>query len=170
MNLVDHLLHLQSVLRYEEQTGRFYWREKGRGRRIDLPAGGVTGRYWTIRVKLDGRKVLLYAHRLAWLFVHGELPGHIDHRNGDGLDNRIANLRCVTQSDNLKNQRRRTATRNTPCMGVYWSERHQRWYAYINKDGKRQNLLSSRDLFTAVAARKSAERAFGYDPSHGEAA
>ena len=39
-------------------------------------------------------RVVYYAHRLAWVWVHGRHPcGEIDHSNRNRADNRIANLR-----------------------------------------------------------------------------
>lgn len=59
--------------------------------------------YKYIRIWCDGR--LLYAHRMAWAYIHDEWPNYIDHINGDRLDNRIANLRPCTQAQNLVNRR-----------------------------------------------------------------
>lgn len=37
------------------------------------------------------------AHRMAWLYVYGELPNYlIKHINGDKTDNRIENLKMIT--------------------------------------------------------------------------
>lgn len=63
-------------------------------------AGCKSHRYLAIHI--DGKIYL--AHRLAWLYMHGEWPKHdIDHLNGDGRDNRIANLRDVPRKVNLWN-------------------------------------------------------------------
>jgi len=51
-----------------------------------------------------GRRVLP-AHRIAWLLYFGEIDDTlvIDHINGNRSDNRIENLRLVTQGDNIYN-------------------------------------------------------------------
>lgn len=44
------------------------------------------------------------AHRLAWMFVHGDYPKlDIDHINGIRDDNRLCNLREVSRSENMQN-------------------------------------------------------------------
>ena len=56
-----------------------------------------------IVIGFAGRRIL--AHRLAWFYVHGKWPDdHIDHINGIRSDNRIANLRDVTNKINSENR------------------------------------------------------------------
>lgn len=53
-------------------------------------------------VSVGGKRYL--AHRLAWFYVHGEWPdGHIDHKDGDRLNNAISNLRIATPAQNAHN-------------------------------------------------------------------
>lgn len=52
---------------------------------------------------------------------------HIDHINGDGLDNRRCNLRVVTRSENLRNRHRSSGTSSEP--GVSWDTARKRWVA-----------------------------------------
>lgn len=96
---------LRELLDYDPETGRFTWRVKsGHRRAAGMLAGGKPAKNGYLRVGADGG--VYFAHRLAWLYVHGEWPrGDIDHMNGNRTDNRIANLRDVSRSINLQNRR-----------------------------------------------------------------
>jgi len=72
--------------------------------------------------------------------MHTLLTGwpRVDHINGDGLDNRRANLRAATSSQNSANSR--LATTNTSgYKGVTYFRRTGRWRAYLG--GHRQRHL-----------------------------
>lgn len=62
---------LRELLNYDELTGNFTWRHPGKKRRLDRPAGCVKALGYIV-IRVDG--VLLRAHRLAWLYVHGKWP------------------------------------------------------------------------------------------------
>ncbi|WP_162997615.1 HNH endonuclease [Pseudomonas sp. LTJR-52] len=65
-------------------------------------SAGSFDTYGYLIIKIKGRQYK--AHRLCWLYVHGVMPdGNIDHINGIRSDNRIANLRVVSQADNCRN-------------------------------------------------------------------
>lgn len=100
----DRLKHL---LNYNPDTGVFMWARRTSNR---VAVGDVADNKdddGYIRIRVDG--INYRSHRLAWLYVYGELPddkNDIDHINGVVDDNRIANLREVTHEINLQNQRR----------------------------------------------------------------
>ena len=140
----------RTLLDYDAETGIFTWKwiEGASPQRNAQWAGVRAGnlwadprraggdrpsRYWHIEVKRRCYK----AHRLAWLHYHGEWPdGQIDHINGDTLDNRIANLRVASQSENQGN---RCAQRSaTGLKGV--SKNGNKFAASIRKDGKARYL------------------------------
>lgn len=110
-----------------------------------------------------------FAHRVIWAIVYGEWPEHdIDHLNGDRSDNRLENLRAVTRSENLRNQKMNT--RNTSgATGVYWFGERNKWIAQIKIDGKMKHLGTFDDFDSAVMARKSANPEHGYSSRHGRA-
>jgi hypothetical protein len=58
--------------------------------------------YW--KVKFQNQS--LFAHRIIWTLFHGEIPENhvIDHVDGDSTNNKIENLRCVTQDVNARNK------------------------------------------------------------------
>jgi hypothetical protein len=77
------------------------------------------------------------AHRLAWLYMHGEYPTrHLDHINGIKSDNRAVNLRLASPSENQQNQSARK--RNTSGrLGVSLHTPSGRWVAQITHNYKR---------------------------------
>lgn len=104
---------LREVLDYDPETGVFRWKVwRGNGARCGGVAGGRNkGGYWAI--ELDRRSYL--AHRLAWLYVHGEWPACVmDHSDLDKVNNRIANLREATRAQNKAN----SLTQNNNKLGV----------------------------------------------------
>lgn len=106
---------LKEILSYSPENGKFTWiaNSKFGVKRAGHEAGTLANGYVQICIK----KKFHYAHRLAWLYMHGELPTNvIDHINGNKSDNRISNLRSVTQSENLQNQSK--PQRQNPHLGV----------------------------------------------------
>jgi len=130
---------LRELLEYSPETGEFKWRKPPRNKDIPgLVAGSQTGRYVMIGIA----RVLYYGHRLAWLYVHGEWPARdLDHINRDCRDNRIANLRLATDSENLCNKPVRRDSR-TGLKGV--APKRKKYAARITKEG-RIHFLGSYD-------------------------
>lgn len=109
----------------------------------------------------------LLAHRVAWAIYHGEWPtDRIDHRNQDGADNRICNLRDVDHYTNMRN-RKLSANNKSGVNGVSWHKSTQKWVAQIGIDGKRINLGVFSEFSDAVSARKRAEDGNGFTSQHG---
>ncbi len=73
-------------------------------------------------------------HRLILGLEAGD-PLQADHINRDRLDNRRANLRAVTASQNRHNQGSRPGSSSTH-RGVSWSEKRGRWEASVNVNGR----------------------------------
>lgn len=122
---------LQSLLRLDIDTGMLHWIV---GRRNGAKPGQVAGsqdRNRYIRLEID--QVKLAAHRVAWALHHGYWPPddrQIDHINGDKTDNRPANLRLATNSQNQVNTPVRPGTRSG-LKGVDWINRVGKWRAKI---------------------------------------
>lgn len=93
---------LKKLLRYDQETGVFTW-EVATSKKIFVGqiAGTVTQEGY---VRIGALQKYYLAHRLAWLYVNGEMPdGEIDHINRIRTDNRISNLRAVSRKQNCEN-------------------------------------------------------------------
>lgn len=79
-----------------------------------------------------GRTIVLN-HRVIWEHAHGPIPHgmQIDHINGVKDDNRIANLRLVTVSQNQQNRLRHQINNSIGVKGVYKHSQCSRWSAEI---------------------------------------
>lgn len=117
-----------------------------------------------------------YAARSIWL-GHGKLKSlkmhrviaermfgtggdcAVDHINGDGLDNRRANLRQATAAQNNSN-RSRNRNSSSGYKGVSWMESERRWRACIQANGKVYHLGVFGDAIDAALAYDAAARAF----------
>jgi len=104
----------RELLDYDPETGVFKWRFRPRSTfkserawatwntRFSGSAAGHHDNKGYISIRVLGR--LYRAHRLAWLYTYGVWPDiEIDHINRVKTDNRIANLRNATQSQNSAN-------------------------------------------------------------------
>lgn len=110
---------LKQHIHYDKDTGIFT-RIKDHVKKKYL-AGSVTGVSRPdgyLQIMIDGK--IFLAHRLAWLYEFGKVPDkNIDHINGDKKDNRIANLRSVTQAVNVQNVRKTKGIRtHSQFLGV----------------------------------------------------
>jgi hypothetical protein len=59
----------------------------------------------------------------------------VDHKNNGSLDNRRANLRVATRSQNNQNVPKRKNT-SSRFIGVCFNKEHKKWCAYISYEGK----------------------------------
>lgn len=123
---------LKELLHYDPETGVFTWLACRHKRFNGARAGGSDGGGY-ISIYLVDRSYK--AHRLAWLYMHGEWPeGPLDHINGDGTDNRIANLRRADQWQNVHNRRKRASTQDLP-IGVSKPRKSLGYVAMIQPPG-----------------------------------
>jgi len=109
------------------------------------------------RWNLTAQKGLQYARRYVGrktIYMHREIMNapegmQIDHINGNGLDNRVANLRLCTATQNQQNARKRKKT--TSCFkGVSWN--NNRWRARICVNRKQIHIGRYKIEFEAAQA------------------
>lgn len=131
---------LKELFEYDQLTGIFT-RRIATGRHGCHKAGEIAGTHHPDGcVHIGLNHTTWKAHRLAWLYVHGAMPtGVIDHINGNRSDNRIANLRDVTQSVNLQNMRRAKSTSKTGFLGAV-PLKNGRFAACLVVDGRNKQV------------------------------
>lgn len=130
---------------------------------------------WRILEARNGTYVMRHSSRqekekgyLSSILMHRQILGiltksnlEIDHRNGDGLDNRKENLRIATRSQN--NMNRTKGVRNSSqYKGVSWHEVAGKWVAYA---GTRKNLkylgLFINEIDAALAYNEAVSKLYG---------
>lgn len=148
---------LKRLLQYNPETGLFVWRIRQGKKMAPGTAAGTPHTRGYLRITIGYKRY--YAHRLAWLYVHGDIPTdrHIDHIDGNTTNNRIANLRLATRSENLGNARRHKDS-TSGLKGVSWHSQNKKWIANIQKDGKPHFLGCYETADDAHAAYMAAAR------------
>lgn len=129
--------YCREIFEYSPTTGLFRWRvQKGRRGTLGGVVGSAQGDGY-LSVQVDGRKYLL--HRLAWLYVTGEMPPKlIDHRDGNRANNIFTNLRPADRSINSQNIK---GCRSDNLCGLLGASRNGNgWKAAINLRGVRYYL------------------------------
>jgi hypothetical protein len=126
------------LLAYNAETGALTWKTKtNRSIRLGSQAGVVhNGR---ITVGID--KKMYPIGRVIWLIVRGHLPnGVIDHINGNPLDNRLCNLRDVSQRVNVENLQGPRSHNKSGLLGVCWHAGNNAWRATIVVKGRQKTI------------------------------
>ena len=132
---------VQAEFKYNPDTGELtrdvsIWGAKqGRkGAKSEKPYAHKSGTGKTY-LRIGFQTKYIYAHRLIWVWMTGKQPQHIDHIDGNGLNNRWENLRSVTQAENSRNARKYTNTKSN-MTGVTYRKESGRWRVRIGINNK----------------------------------
>ena len=148
---------VRELFEYNPETGEFIRRVARGGERRGARVKTLTDKGY-LRIGIDGADYR--AHRVAWLYVHGEWPAdQLDHINGKRSDNRIANLRLASHAENSRN-RYRSRNNTSGYKGVDFNR--GRWRALIGTGGKNLHLGYFSSAAEAHAAYcRAAQELFG---------
>lgn len=142
---------------------------RGRWSIIDAADAEAVGRYnWQAKKHFN----VWYATRWStsrdpWLMAIHTLiaqrmglrrTGVIDHKNGNGLDNRRLNLRDATVTQNAQNCQR-SISNTSGKKGIVWHARDRGWQAMIRVNGKRRyvgRFLTIKEADAALAVARAA--------------
>ena len=104
---------------------------------LPAPAGPQYGWYAKTNIRTtSGKFTTALMHRML---LSADPSVHVDHENGNGLDNQKHNLRTCTRSNNMANRTKRKASASVH-KGVTWNARKGKWIARISHQGKRHHL------------------------------
>jgi hypothetical protein len=120
---------LKELLSYDPATGVFVRVKRTKNQYGIGSIAGNSDASGYQRITIDGKN--FKAHRLAWLYMTGAFPSEqIDHIDRNPGNNRFANLRAVTQSENQHNSGKRKDN-NSGYKGVSYQMDAKKWAVRI---------------------------------------
>jgi hypothetical protein len=121
--------YVRKLFSYSKKTGLLR-RRLHRGNRA-MPGsivGTSDGHKGYLRVGIDGKNWSVT--HIIWLYVTGEWPKRVDHRDLNKTNNRWKNLRKATNSQNMCNTKVRSDS-STGVKGVYQDRRTGRYRVHV---------------------------------------
>jgi len=73
--------------------------------------------------------------RMHRIIINAPQGVDVDHKNGNGLDNRKKNLRLCTLTENQANSKKRKNT-SSKYKGVHWNKNRNKWQVQISFQNK----------------------------------
>lgn len=131
---------LLSVFHYDRETGILFWKNHWHKNKTYLKgkeAGCIYKDHNNYYKKITLANKNQMVHQLIYFLETGEIPEVIDHIDGNGLNNRMSNLRNTTTRNNLQNTK---SHRNGKLVGAHFHKKENRWRSAIYIDGVKITL------------------------------
>jgi hypothetical protein len=157
---------LKDYLEYDKDSGLFTRKVSNNTRHKIGEVAGYLGKDGYRRLAVKG--ITYSEHRLAWLYVYGKFPELIlDHIDGNPSNNKISNLREVTQNQNQYNSKLRKDS-SSGIKNVRWSKWQNKWQVTVKVLGKEKFFGYFEDLeFAELVATEVREKYHGIYANHG---
>lgn len=153
--------YLKSHVKYDPETGIFTRIIANSPNTVPGAVAGWKTKTGYTELKIDG--ITYKAHRLAILYMTGRMPeGDVDHANLDRNDNRFANLREATRTQNQAN-REKLSSNKSGFKGVNFHKASNKFTAQGSAYGKKHYL----GIFDTAEAAQQAYKAFA-EKHHGQ--
>lgn len=141
--------------------GRLYWKQSRNNVKVGDEVGSLQLRDGYRTTKMNGKRIGV--HRIVFALFHGYFPEYVDHINGIPNDNRIANLRSASCSQNQHNAKLRKDS-SSGIKNVTWHKQHKKWQVRITLNRKRTHIGLFDTIVeaeqAAVSARKKLHKEF----------
>lgn len=165
--------------RFEYSDGHLLWKpldeshrdsKRWNGRYAGKIAGSIHSpkKSKTQYVRVVIRPSWYLAHNVIWEMFFGDIPEgmEVDHINGDGTDNRVENLRLVSQSENHKN-RPKYSNNSSGESGVSWDGKSRCWIGRVSIEGSRKVVYRGDSKEDAAKIVREKRASNGYHANHG---
>jgi hypothetical protein len=163
------ITYIRECVDYDPATGVFVWRERP-SNHFPHPkahkwwnckfAGKIAGSGSSDRNnqrRLCFSHIRIKAHRAAWMLIHGKpVPDILDHIDGDPTNNRIANLRPATHTQNVANSKGRNGKSGVKGVSIRTRGRSTRFLAHIGSGNSYRALGYFATLEEAAKTRREA--------------
>lgn len=144
--------------------GILYWKTKTTARTNNIVIGTSAGRINSqgyLQTMIYGNRYL--NHRLIFLYHHGYMPENmVDHIDRNTLNNRIENLREVTQQCNVRNSKLNKIN-ESGVNGVSWNKKLNKWKSIVGINYNTKYLGIHIDFTEAVAHRLAVEQCLDWN-------
>lgn len=134
------------------KVSQYTWNDSAKGSNTNYIVTTIGTR------KNNNRKTL----RLHRVLMSESNFSFIDHKNGDGYDNRKDNLRFCTRSDNAANSKKMRKKVTSVYKGVRWFHKTLKWKSCLRINGKLISLGTFKhEIDAALAYDLGATKYFG---------